>query len=121
MKMTNDLKNDIDGYKRAYQQVSNHFRIMARSSKELLSPFIHDAIPFYIAFNKIKDEFNETCKEINGGPAVAFEGLRNQIISGFDRIGRLLAPAVAREILDTPIELPPLLSLIRKGKDNGNL
>lgn len=50
-------------------------------------------------------------------PAAAFEGLRNQIISGFDRIGKLMAPKVEQEVTD----LPPLLSLIRKEKDNGNL
>ena len=55
-------------------------------------------------------------------PAAAFEGLRNQIVSGFDRIGKLMSPQqVAKAILDTPIEIPPLLSLINKGKDNGDL
>jgi len=55
-------------------------------------------------------------------PAAAFEGLRNQIMGGFDRLGKILAPqAVVKAILDAPTDLPPLLSLIQKGKDNGNL
>lgn len=48
-------------------------------------------------------------------PAVAFEGLRNQIISGFDKLGVIIAP----EVVPPVTELPPLLSLINKGEDNG--
>jgi len=51
-------------------------------------------------------------------PAVAFEGLRNQIITGFERIGAMMAPRVAPPVTDLPL---PLLSSIRKGKDNGDL